>query len=99
MTAYCETLGVLFDIFIGFVFDGCGRRLPMGIAYAVAACGLLMMPMFTQVYPWFLMCRLFIAFSTITVNCPLIADYIDEESQGLANGYFLMIVSVANIMG
>ena len=28
----------------------------------------------------------------------MIPDYIDEKSQGLANGYFLMIVSVANIM-
>ena len=70
----------------------------MAIAYLLAACGLFMLPMFDKVYPWFLISRLLISCSTITVNCPMIADYIDEKSQGMANGYFLMIVSLANIM-
>ena len=80
MTAYCETLGIILDICIGFVFDIFGRRRPMAIAYFLAACGLFMLPMFDKVYPWFLISRLLVSCSTITVNCPMIADYIDEKS-------------------
>jgi MFS family permease len=98
MTAYCEGLGMILDLAVGFIFDMFGRRVPMSMAYSVAAIGLLMMPMFDKVYPWFLISRLCISFSTITVNCPMIADYIDEQSQGIANGYFLMIVALANII-
>ena len=98
MTAYCECLGIVLDLGIGFVFDIFGRRTPMAIAYFCTAIGLLILPIFNKVYPWFLISRLLISLSTITVNCPFIPDYIDEKSQGLANGYFLMIVSFANIL-
>lgn len=98
MTAYCELLGIILDLCIGFIFDMFGRRKPMALAYFLASIGILMIPTHDRVYPWFLTSRLLISLSTITVNCPLIADYIEESSQGLANGYFLMIVSLANIM-
>jgi MFS family permease len=86
------------DLGIGFAFDIFGRKVPMAIAYFCTSIGLFILPCFTRVYPWFLISRLFISLSTITVNCPFIPDYIDEKSQGLANGYFLMIVSFANIL-
>ena len=99
MTAYCETFGIFLDLGIGVIFDKFGRRVPMAFAFLLSAVGMYIVPMFDEVYPWFLMSRILTSFSGITVNCPLIADYIDEGSQGLANGYFLMIVSVANILG
>mgnify|MGYP002632681195 CR=1 FL=1 len=70
----------------------------MSMAFMLTAIGLFILPFPQEVYPWFLISRLLICFSTITVNCPFIPDYIDEKSQGLANGYFLMVVSVANII-
>ena len=98
MTTYCEILGIMLDLGVGFVFDIFGRKLPMALGYFCTAIGLLMLPFFDKVYPWFLIARLLIALCSITVNCPFIPDYIEEKSQGLANGYFMMIVSFANIL-
>ena len=97
-TAFCEILAIILDIGVGFIFDMVGRRIPMSIAFLLTSIGLFILPWHTKVYPWFLVSRLLICFSTITVNCPFIPDYIDEKSQGLANGYFLMVVSIANII-
>lgn len=80
MTAICEGFGIILDLAIGFVFDIFGRRVPMSIAFFLTAIGLLLLPFFDQVYPWFLISRLLISCSTITVNCPFIPDYIDESS-------------------
>ena len=97
-TAICEVLCIILDICVGFVFDLFGRRILMASAYFLTAIGLFILPFHNQVYPWFLISRLLICFSTITVNCPFIPDYIHERSQGLCNGYFLMVVSLANII-
>ena len=91
-------MAIILDIGVGFIFDIFGRRIPMSVAFLLTAIGLFILPWHTEVYPWFLVSRLLICFSTITVNCPFIPDYIDEKSQGLANGYFLMVVSIANII-
>ena len=98
IAVYCEILGIVLDMSIGFIFDIVGRRVPLAVGYLLTAIGLVMLPFFNKVYPWFLMSRLLIAVSQITGNCPFVPDYIQEESQALANGYFLMIVSFANIL-
>ena len=83
---------------MGFVFDLVGRRVPLALGYLFTAIGLLILPYFDKVYPWFLMSRLFMSLIGITGNCPFIPDYIQEQSQGLANGYMMMVVAIANIL-
>ena len=70
----------------------------MALGYLFTAIGLLILPYFDQVYPWFLISRLFMSLIGITGNCPFIPDYIQEQSQGLANGYMMMVVHFANFL-
>ena len=58
------------------------------------------MPMFTKVYPYF--CMFFIGNSLgteITLNAPLLPDYLDERSVGLASAYLTICITLGNIVG
>ena len=104
MTGYCGFIAQLFvislDMFMGLIFDTVGRKLPTVIGFLVAGTSILGTPWFTEVYPWFLVMRVMISVGIIPgANNPLLPDYVQQGSLGLATAYvrsaFLLIMDLA----
>jgi MFS family permease len=75
-------------MFMGLIFDTVGRKLPTVVGFLVAGTSILGTPWFTEVYPWFLIMRVMISVGIIPgLNNPLLPDYVQQGSLGLANAY------------
>eukprot|EP00347_Sterkiella_histriomuscorum_P021247 403334683 len=85
---YAEILVIIFDLVLGVIFDTVGKKIPTVIGFLVAGLSIILTPEFTQVYPSFLIMRIFMSLGIIPgVNTPLLPDYVNEKSLGLANAY------------
>lgn len=61
---------------------------------------LLLWPMFTSIYPWFLILRLMNNVGTlIGMDAPFLPDYFDVNSTGLASGYLIIITTLSGLIG
>ena len=69
----------------------------MFFSLIIQSIGICIIPSFDKV-GWFLAGRLMIKVGGISWNCPLIPDYIMEESHVLANSYLMMCISLANVL-
>mgnify|MGYP006093390697 CR=1 FL=1 len=56
-----------------------------------------MIPSSKEIF-WFFIGRLLVKMGKVSGTCPLIPDYIMEESQGLANGYRMFVIALANTL-
>ena len=87
------------DMFLGIIFDTVGRKLPTVLGFLLAGTAIIGTPWFTKVYPWFLVMRVMISVGIIPgMNNPLLPDYVQHGSLGLANAYvrhILVIMSLA----
>jgi MFS family permease len=78
---YAEICVVVFDLFLGIIFDTFGRRIPLVIGYMVCGACIILMPFGGSVYPGLLLLRIFISLGLIpSANTPLLPDYVMEES-------------------
>lgn len=76
------------DIFLGMIFDTIGRKIPTVIGFIVAGLSIGATPFFKEVYPGFCVMRTLMSLGIIPgVNTPLLPDYVNEKSLGLANAY------------
>ena len=76
---------------LGVIFDTVGRKIPTVLGFVTAALAILGTPWFTVVYPWFLLMRVMISVGIIPgLNTPLLPDYVDKKSLGLANAYVIL---------
>ena len=77
---------------LGVIFDTVGRKIPTILGFLSAGLAIIGTPLFTIVYPWFLCMRVMISVGIIPgLNTPLLPDYVDKKSLGLANAYVIMI--------
>lgn len=85
---YAEICVILLDLVLGVIFDTIGRKTPTVIGLIVAGTSIIGTPFFTEVYPGFLLMRIFMSLGIIPgVNTPLLPDYVQEKSLGLASAY------------
>ena len=72
---------LLFLAFIGIGYDSFGRKAIYILGFTIAGICFICLPLSNRVYPDFLIMRIFLELAMrITINTPLIADYIDEKS-------------------
>ena len=86
--SYAELSVIIFDLFIGVIFDTVGRVLPVLVGLIVIGFSFIAMPFFEKVYPSFLILRIMVSLGILPgMNCPLLPDYVAKQSLGLANAY------------
>jgi MFS family permease len=77
--------------------DTVGRRFPISIGMFIAGIFMFLIPFFRTIYPGFFICRAMVSIGTILlVNSPLLPDYVQLESLGLANGITACIMAINN---
>ena len=66
----------------------------------VVGCAIAAMPLFKSVYPSFFILRVAISLGVcISLNVPLLPDYVHKNSIGLANSYVEIIICISYIFG
>lgn len=95
---WAEICALIQGFLMGVMIDTLGRKLPLIFGQLEAAAAIAAIPLFKKVYPWFFICRCMVSLGTaIAVNMPLLPDYVDKDSIGLANAYGQVIMSSALI--
>ena len=75
---------------LGLLFDTVGRRIPTLIGFSVSAISLFGTPWFKEVYPGFLCMRVLLGMGYVPgLNNPLLPDYLQSDSLGLATAYVI----------
>ena len=86
---YMQISSIILSLFIGYIFDIFGRRIPIFIS--ILGAGLLMtcLPLTAPtVYPSLIIVRIMIGLLTIAPNChPLVSDYVSKSFRGRVTGY------------
>jgi len=87
------------DIICGPLLDIFGRKRPVVIGFFISSIFILMVPQFTEVYPYFYMCRICIGCgSIIFMNVPILPDYVHPDSIGSANGITAIVVAISSLL-
>lgn len=102
MAGNCGFIAELFviglDLILGLIFDTVGRKTPTVIGFMVVGGSIAATPYFKEVYPGFLCMRILMSLGIIPgVNTPLLPDYIQERSLGLANAYVSTFYNTSTI--
>ncbi|CDW84532.1 mfs transporter [Stylonychia lemnae] len=89
MMFYMQLSSIILSLFIGYIFDMFGRKIPIFISILV--CGFLMacIPQTAPtVYPTLILVRILIGLLMIAPNChPLVSDYVSKPFRGRVTGY------------
>ena len=80
---------ILFSyLFIGPVLDTFGRKWACVIAFLVIGVAFILVPITRTIFPGYMIERTLVALGTsIPMNIPLLPDYVDPSSMGLAGGF------------
>ena len=98
IAAYAEAVVLVEELFLGIVFDTLGRKIPLFIGILVQAIVTAAIPLGTTLYPTFCILRILISVSTVvSLNVPLLPDYVQKEYIGLAGAYIEVVVCLAFI--
>ena len=85
---WAEVIVLVQDLYIGFVLDVLGRKIPIIIGTMGMGLATAVVPLFHDVWPSFFLLRVVMSLGAIiTLNIPLLPDYVQPESMGLANAY------------
>ena len=85
---YTEIFTLVQEIYLGVLIDTLGRKLPLVLAYLMIGVCFILIPVFKDLYPQFLILRALIGFGTMVgMNMPLTPDYVQRKSMGLAQAY------------
>ena len=96
---YSEICAVLAELMIGVIIDTFGRKSILIIGQLVSAASIGAIPLFKEVYPGYLICRLSCAVGTIIAFIiPLVPDYVKHESIGLASAYIAIVSAISSIL-
>jgi MFS family permease len=72
-----EFFVICLDLACGPIFDLIGRKWPIVIGIFLGGISMCLIPMFTSIYPWFLICRIIIhCGGMVYLNVPLLPDYV-----------------------
>lgn len=65
----------------------------------MSAVAFIAFPLFTEVYPWFLVCKILTNVGTVLfLNAPFLPDYFDHGSIGLASSYVQISQTIATLV-
>ena len=97
---YAEICVIAEAFVVGIVLDIFGRKAPLVVGQLVVGVAIAAVPLFKTVYPSFFILRVAISLGvSISLNVPLLPDYIHKDSIGLANSYIELIICMAQICG
>lgn len=92
----CEAVVIAEELVMGVIVDTFGRKIPLLTGWLVAGIGFALVPMFKSLYPSFLIVRMLIYCGLIVgANIPLLPDYIQKESMGLATSIGQTVATAA----
>lgn len=95
---WAEVVTLVFYFFLGPIFDTFGRKVPIVLGFLLVALSIALIPMCRSLFPAFLILRTCISLGTVIgMNVPLLPDYVQKESMGLANGYIEVVICSAFI--
>lgn len=87
---------LLTEILIGPVLDTLGRRLPTVVSQFLLGIVIVLIPCFTSLFPAYAILRVFLGMtSVIVLDVPLLPDYVQVESMGLAQAITQIVVSLS----
>jgi len=86
---------VIQTLFIGPIVDTFGRKFPLILGQCVAGTAFLMAPQFSSI-TMFVIVRIFQNLGrAVTINIPLIPDYVDPQYAGAANSLVNVTITTA----
>ena len=91
---------ILFSyLFIGPVLDTFGRKWACVIAFLVIGVAFILVPITRTIFPGYMIERTLVALGTsIPMNIPLLPDYVDPSSMGLAGGFNQLSITLGFLM-
>lgn len=96
---WAEVIVLVQDLYIGFVLDVLGRKIPIVIGTLAMGMATAAIPLFHEVWPSFFLLRVVMSLGAIiTLNIPLLPDYVQPESMGLANAYVQVAIPLSYIL-
>jgi MFS family permease len=94
-----EILVLIYDPFMGVIFDTLGRKGPTVIGLIVGGVGLIGLPYGHTVYPTFFILRSLVSLGVVNpLNAPYLPDYVEPEYQGKANSYCIFMIVLTKII-
>jgi MFS family permease len=100
INVYGEVCCIFIQFFIGLIFDVFGRKVPIIMGTFLMSVATITLPYFKpNVYPWYttLFCVAKVC-GMFAFTSPLIADYIERESMGLATSYAEIFIHTADLL-
>ena len=82
-----ELACIIQSTYIGVIVDAFGRKTPIVVGQIVAGLSFFAMPLFSSTTAFVILRVLMNMGRSITMNIPLIADYCEKDSAGLAGAY------------
>ena len=88
VASYAEIWVIFQSLFTGVILDTFGRKVPVIIGFLISGAAIGAIPFFSTLYPAYCILRTLISAGTVIgLNIPLLPDYVQLESMGLANSY------------
>lgn len=98
IAAYAEAIVMVQEFFLGIIFDTLGRRIPLFLGILVQGIVTGAIPLGRSLFPSYCIIRIMISVSTvISLNVPLLPDYVQKEYIGLCGAYLQIVISVSFI--
>lgn len=98
IAAIAEAVVIVQEFFLGIIFDTLGRRIPLFIGVLMQGIVTAAIPLGRTLFPTFCILRILISFSVvISVNVPLLPDYVQKDYIGLCSAYLEIVISFANV--
>ena len=99
INSIAEVCVIFQDLYIGLIQDAFGRKVPLIISILVLGGAVFSIPLFNQLYPDYLVIRSIISLALIvSLNIPLLPDYVSHHDMGLANGYIQVVITFACVI-
>ena len=94
-TTYTTIITLPLTLMSGIILDNCGRKVPISLLCFLAAAMLAILPYGGDLYPGLFVIRTLLMIGLeIIVVAPLLADYVDHSTKGLAGGYIQLALGV-----
>lgn len=99
LTFIAELFLIPSHLLLGSLMDSVGRKWPTAIGLFISGFCMMMIPLGRSIYPTLCILRVLIALGILcSQNSPLLADYIQKPSQGLANSYSNIVITFSIIL-
>ena len=96
ISCIAEIFVIFESLFMGPIFDKFGRKVPLVISFIVTGLAIGAIPLFKTLYPGYFILRVLISLgTTIGLNAPLLPDYVDKNSVGVAFGQVEVLITIS----